>query len=332
MEEEIAGLAESHEGLDENGYDLIEAESFKDDVIAKYPSKESFQKIKEKIDTANLEFRKQHKEIIKTIATLNSFIAVEKSGIEAAQEELNKTIRGKFEDLGESEIDYDTFVNISSKIAQLEPQKATLDTTKTSLTSLQTKRKDAVTKWQEHTRQDFNKLKKAAREVSKSLEQRLQVNVNQNGIKQPLYDVIKEHNPGKRFSPAFDILNEVEVLQPVAFAEYCREGADKLTEIYGLTKTQAENLASAGEEMFLAIEELELPAETIIQLNVAPAVNQPPEWKPLRRLSTGQKATALLLLLYIASEHPLIVDQPEDDLDNEFISNSVVPLIKKGKA
>ena len=331
LKEEIADLAESHEGLDEDGYDLIEAELLEDDAIAKFPSKERFQKIKKKIDAANIEFRKQHKEIIKTISTLDSFIAVETSSIEEAQEELNKTIRGKFEELGEGEIDYNAFVNISSKIAQLEPQRATLDATKTNLVALQTKRKEAVTKWQEHTRQNFNKLKKAAREVSKSLEQRLQVNVSQNGIKQPLYDVIKEHNPGKRLSPAFEILGAVEDLQPVAFADYCREGADKLTEIYGLTKTQAENLASAGEKMFLAIEELELPAETIIQLNVAPAVNQPPEWKPLRRLSTGQKATALLLLLYIASEHPLIVDQPEDDLDNEFISNSVVPLIKEEK-
>ena len=37
-------------------------------------------------------------------------------------------------------------------------------------------------------------------------------------------------------------------------------------------------------------------------------------------LSTGQKATAVLLLLLLESEAPLVVDQPEDDLDNRFIT------------
>jgi ATPase subunit of ABC transporter with duplicated ATPase domains len=33
-------------------------------------------------------------------------------------------------------------------------------------------------------------------------------------------------------------------------------------------------------------------------------------------LSTGQKPTAVLLLLLLDSDAPLVVDQPEDDLDN----------------
>jgi ABC-type bacteriocin/lantibiotic exporter with double-glycine peptidase domain len=48
-------------------------------------------------------------------------------------------------------------------------------------------------------------------------------------------------------------------------------------------------------------------------------------------LSTGQKATAVLLLLLLESEAPLVVDQPEDDLDNRFISEGVVPKMREEK-
>ena len=51
----------------------------------------------------------------------------------------------------------------------------------------------------------------------------------------------------------------------------------------------------------------------------------------LEALSTGQKATAILLLLLLESEAPLVVDQPEDDLDNRFITDGVVPIMRREK-
>lgn len=39
----------------------------------------------------------------------------------------------------------------------------------------------------------------------------------------------------------------------------------------------------------------------------------------------------MLLLLLLESEAPLIVDQPEDDLDNRFITEGVVPRMREEK-
>ena len=80
----------------------------------------------------------------------------------------------------------------------------------------------------------------------------------------------------------------------------------------------------------MEIEELELPPTMHIELNVA-AEGQAPDWRTLEGLSTGQKATAVLLLLLLESEAPLIVDQPEDDLDNRFITEGVVPKMRDEK-
>jgi DNA repair ATPase RecN len=46
--------------------------------------------------------------------------------------------------------------------------------------------------------------------------------------------------------------------------------------------------------------------------------------KPVEDLSEGQRATALLPLILRASSCPLIIDQPEDDLDNSFIFQVLV--------
>lgn len=53
--------------------------------------------------------------------------------------------------------------------------------------------------------------------------------------------------------------------------------------------------------------------------------------KPVETLSKGQKATALLPLVLRPAPYPLIIDQPEDDLDNSFIYRSLVQVIAKLK-
>jgi chromosome segregation protein len=53
--------------------------------------------------------------------------------------------------------------------------------------------------------------------------------------------------------------------------------------------------------------------------------------RDLSELSSGQKATALLLLLFAQGGRPLILDQPEDDLDNRFVYEDVVALLRAEK-
>ena len=103
-----------------------------------------------------------------------------------------------------------------------------------------------------------------------------------------------------------------------------------LRKTYNISTGQAENLAGAPPEVLMRVEELELPPTLSIRLNTAPS-GEPPAWQNLEDLSTGQKATAVLLLLLLESEAPLIVDQPEDDLDNRFITEGVVPRMREEK-
>lgn len=53
--------------------------------------------------------------------------------------------------------------------------------------------------------------------------------------------------------------------------------------------------------------------------------------KPVKQGSPGQKTAALLAFLLSYGEEPLILDQPEDDLDNYLISDLIVTQIRENK-
>lgn len=53
--------------------------------------------------------------------------------------------------------------------------------------------------------------------------------------------------------------------------------------------------------------------------------------KPIEDLSPGQRCTALLPIILLETDTPLIIDQPEDNLDNQFIFDLVVNTIRKLK-
>ena len=144
-----------------------------------------------------------------------------------------------------------------------------------------------------------------------------------------MFDLLKE-SPGGRLAETIAALSDNDQLSVPEFAEACRKGMPTLIDEFGIPASQAKNLAAAGPELAMQIEELDLPHTTEIELNVGPE-NAPPEWRRLGELSTGQKATALLYLLLLEAEAPLVLDQPEDNLDNRFIFEGIVPQIRSEK-
>ena len=128
-----------------------------------------------------------------------------------------------------------------------------------------------------------------------------------------------------------DAINQSD-FSPRSFVAAGRSGLTALEEQYGIRGAQAANLVAAGEKLFREIEEQTVGKAVDILLDVAPAGGRR-ELKKLEDLSKGQKATALLMLLLGASDSPLIIDQPEDDLDNRFVYDGVVQRLRdlKGK-
>ena len=46
--------------------------------------------------------------------------------------------------------------------------------------------------------------------------------------------------------------------------------------------------------------------------------------RPLRELSPGQRCSAIRPILLLSGEYPLVIDQPEENLDNRLIRRVIV--------
>ena len=99
---------------------------------------------------------------------------------------------------------------------------------------------------------------------------------------------------------------------------------------WGIGKMVAEALSKLQRSKLMKLESLALGHHVNIYLNVAHA-EAPAEFRPLEKLSTGQQCTAILHMLLIENDDPLLMDQPEDNLDNAFIAERIVSELRTTK-
>lgn len=232
-------------------------------------------------------------------------------------------------ELQKSKIDGHEYIRLRQQIEELRPLRDRRIALQQEQKQLQATRREQVVAWEDQKGEEFRKIETAAKRVSKKLASKVQVQIRFAGNREPFFDLLR-NDIGGRLSEAVETLKKIDSLSLTEFVDECRKGADALSRKYGLSKNQAERVTQASEDFFMKVEELDLPPTTTIALNVA-SESQAPVWQTLDALSTGQKATAVLLLLLLESEAPLIVDQPEDDLDNRFITDGIVPKMKDEK-
>lgn len=112
----------------------------------------------------------------------------------------------------------------------------------------------------------------------------------------------------------------------ITFIENIKKKPAELSEIYSITSNTASKILTMDENSLYEIEEMQLDDITEISLNVNGT------FKNMRNLSKGQQCTALLNVLLVENTDPLIIDQPEDNLDNSYIAESFVDSIRKFKS
>lgn len=257
----------------------------------------------------------------------------ELTGIRGKWDVRRASVQASFEkilrELQKSRIDGEEFIRLRRQIETLRPLREREVQMKRLAADLVTARQGLVTEWEDFKAEESRRLDRAAKKVNHKLRNRVQVQVTAAGDREPLFSLLRA-SVGGRLTEAIDSLRVRPDLSLPQFVEACQQGPADLVRVFGLTQAQADRLAKADADVLMRIEELDLVPTTSIQLNTA-APGDAAQWQTLEELSTGQKATAVLLLLLLESEAPLIVDQPEDDLDNRFITDGVVPRMREEK-
>ncbi len=135
---------------------------------------------------------------------------------------------------------------------------------------------------------------------------------------------------GSKLKNQEDILRVLSGIRPEDLAQMMQE--DDFGEFESQTSLGKERGRKAFDALCqhvdpLALGVLAVDDRVIIELNVA--TDKTRNFKDASELSRGQKCTALLPILLARRDTPLVIDQPEDNLDNHFIYETVVDSIKR---
>lgn len=280
------------------------------------------------LETLSSKLKASGTQIATALSEADSALAKTKVRWSEKRKVIEETYEKLLRDLQKSKIDGAEFIRLRQQIEELRPLRDKKEALMRDLVAHEAHRRKLLSEWEDIKAKEYREIQNAAKKVSRNLRNRVQVDVTMAGNRDPLDQLLRE--VGGNLSAALERLRSLEQLSLPDFAQRCREGKDALIQHYGLPAGSAERIAQADIDLCMRVEELDLPATTRIALNTAPD-GETPTWQTLEALSTGQKATAVLLLLLLESEAPLIVDQPEDDLDNRFITEGVVPIMRQEK-
>ena len=293
------------------------------------PGKEILAGADRVLERLNAELEEVMQAFDAALAKVDQGIEVVHQRFGARRAEVRSAYEKKLRDLQKSKIDGEKFIRLRRRIEELRPLKERQAALERAETEYRNHRRNLAVEWEDTKAEEFRALERAAKGVTRKLKGRVRVRVEFGGNRESLFQLLRDEIGG-RLSEAISTLRQESGLAPGALVQACRQGADSLAAEFGISGAQADRLAQASDATLMQIEELDLPSTTEIELNTAPP-DEPESWQALGRLSTGQKATAVLLLLLLESEAPLIVDQPEDDLDNRFITEGVVPRMREEK-
>ena len=103
---------------------------------------------------------------------------------------------------------------------------------------------------------------------------------------------------------------------------------DRLIAI-GITENNASRMMNTlTEDVLYEIERVEVPPLPSIRIKRESET----DYTELSKLSVGEKCSAILSVALLSKGKPLVIDQPEDDLDHAFIIDSIVEGIRSAKS
>lgn len=271
-------------------------------------------------------------------ATLADLGVQAAAAIEAAQSEINaarvdwhEATTGEREsygevlrELAEEGLDPGKYVSGKAELTSLKASKPRLDAQEREIKQLLKDRSGMLGELRAHETAATEQLHTAIRSANKATNGVVVVRPTPTKDRSFVVDTIKARVAGQRTQIVAAV--QAPTFTPQVLAEAIRGGSGALAEL-GIKGAQSSNLVEAGETLARELEELTvgLAVEVLLKIDGAQGL------RSLDQLSKGQRATALLLLLLGASDAPLIIDQPEDDLDNNFVYKGVVRHLRELK-
>ncbi len=165
--------------------------------------------------------------------------------------------------------------------------------------------------------------------INERLEPMIRVSISQFGCTQDYQQLLERLLKSAKLQHRKVSQKIAERVHRDALTDMVRNGkVEDLAARTDLSLDQAEKTVAALSDM-----------QVLFELDMVELQDQPKielldgqTYKESQSLSTGQKCTSVLPILLLDSQFPLLADQPDDNLDNRFVYDTVVDSIRKVKS
>lgn len=312
---------------------LPDTEFLSDSRINMLPHSDLLQKIRTSLD----DLKTEAKQMLEKLTIISEKHRVEivqhmtalEQGIRDEEDKLDNIFKKLPSAEGKSGREVGTeYQRLLQTIETISPKKSTLETWKAQVAELHKQRRLLLDELSSYRAERTAKFEKTIKKLNNKLKNNLKLAVKPEANRQPVIDFLLDCSLENVASGRLEWIRNVDDFSPLKLAELI-EKQELAKSDWNITPTVATALSKLSASKLLELQEIELPDLIEIQLNIAHQGT--PEYRPLERLSTGQQCTAILHLLLLQNRDPLIMDQPEDNLDNAFIADRIVMELRNAK-
>ena len=226
------------------------------------------------------------------------------------------------------------YQKIISDLTSIQHDKEEYERQKVLISALEQERRSLLEEYRDTAFKRYAAMREGIKKLNKEgLRGKLRINISRCKNKESLKDFML--NLAGVGAAKIKWLDDVEgQIDLIRWSEWIKDKSeDRFKEKYsslGLSDSTIDRLITVNLKQRLELEEIELEDTVGIELNVAHE-GEAGRYVPMENLSVGQKCTAILNLLLMQLNDPLIIDQPEDNLDNSFIAERIVSELRNLK-
>lgn len=213
---------------------------------------------------------------------------------------------------------------MQAKVRRLESALAELPEKRAKLDGCIERRQAALSRLAEVRRHKSRLVEAAARDLSGRVGNRVRIRVEPLANVSELTRFLEAAVKGQSVKSE-QLRTLASRHTPSVIAAAIRQGSAAVEKL-GCSAATASKLSALAPDIVRRLEIVDTPDQIIIEVNLAGDADDA-SWQDVINVSPGQRAMALLALALAGGAEPLVIDQPEDDLDNRYIYDEVVKVL-----
>lgn len=235
-------------------------------------------------------------------------------------------------ELGEESINIaqTRFRALKTRLRELRRKEAEAERCSRGIQDLQKERQTLLGQLREVRQRRFQRRVSKAKEWESKLSSRITIDIVSCGDREEYFARLRELVRGSHIYQK-DLSRIVQSIDPDELVEASLSDQTEWLSTQSTVRedaitTMVSYFRTRDKEELLDLQGVELPDLPQIAFQL-----EPEKYKPLNELSVGTKSTVIMSLAMIEGNSPLVIDQPEDSLDTEFIYNEIVRRLRSEK-